>query len=165
MAKYLLDSNIFIQAHRMYYPFDVVPSFWNKILELSKRGVICSIDKVRKELCDTSNPDELSAWCEDILGSAFFADSESCIDVYAELAVWTHSSTRFLQSAKDEFLATDLADPWLIAYAKKHDLAIVTHEISQPTRKNRIKIPEPCRHFGVRYLSPIEMLREIGESF
>ena len=79
--------------------------------------------------------------------------------------MWTHSSTHFLQSAKDEFLATDLADPWLIAYAKKHDLAIVTHEISQPTRKNRIKIPEPCIHFGVRYLSPIEMLREIGESF
>lgn len=48
MAKYLLDSNIFIQAHRMYYPFDVVPSFWNKILELSNKGIIISIDKVKK---------------------------------------------------------------------------------------------------------------------
>lgn len=65
MAKYVLDSNIFIQAHRMYYPFDVVPSFWNKIVELSNKGIIFSIDKVKKELCDTNNPDHLSIWCED----------------------------------------------------------------------------------------------------
>ncbi|MFC7348705.1 DUF4411 family protein [Chryseobacterium zhengzhouense] len=165
MAKYLLDSNIFIQAHRMYYPFDVVPSFWNKILELSNNGIIISIDKVKKELCETNNPDQLSSWCENELDNSFFVDSTSCVDIYAQIAIWTHSSTHFLQSAKDEFLTTDLADPWLIAYAKKHNLTIVTHEISQPQRKNRIKIPEPCIHFGVRYLSPIEMFREIGESF
>lgn len=165
MPKYLLDSNVFIQAHRMYYPFDVVPSFWNKILELSNNGLIISIDKVKKELCETSNRDQLSDWCENDLISSFFADSTSCVDIYAQLAIWAHSSTHFLQSAKDEFLATDLADPWLIAYAKKHDLTIVTHEISQPQRRNKIKIPEPCIHFGVKYLTPIEMFREIGENF
>jgi len=165
VAKYLLDSNIFIQAYRMYYPFDVVPSFWNKILELSNQGIIISIDKVKKELCDTNNPDQLSTWCEDKLDSSFFVDSTSCVDIYSQIANWVHLSTHFQQSAKDEFLATDLADTWLIAYAKKNNLAIVTHEISQPQRKNKIKIPEPCIHFGVRYLSPIEMFREIGESF
>ena len=165
MAKYLLDSNIFIQAHRMYYPFDVVPGFWNKILELSNKGIIISIDKVKKELCETNNPDELSAWCEDKLDSSFFADSSSCVDIYSQIANWVHLNPRFLQSAKDEFLTTDLADPWLIAYAKKHGLTIVTHEVSQPQRKNKIKIPEPCIYFEVRYLSPIEMFREIGESF
>lgn len=51
----------------MYYPFDVVPSFWNKILELSNKGIICSIDKVRKEICETNNPDSLSKWCENDL--------------------------------------------------------------------------------------------------
>ena len=73
------------------------------------------------------------------LDSSFFADSTSCVDIYSQIAMWTHSSTHFQQSAKDEFLATDLADPWLIAYAKKNDLTIVTHEISQPQRRNRIK--------------------------
>lgn len=165
MAKYLLDSNIFIQAHRMYYPFDVVPSFWNKILELSNKGIILSIDKVKKEICDTSNPDQLSTWCENTLDSSFFADSTTCVDIYSQIANWTHASTHFLQSAKDEFLATDLADPWLIAYAKKNNLTIVTLETSQPERRNKIKIPQPCIHFGVKYLSPIEMFREMGESF
>lgn len=165
MANYVLDSNIFIQAHRMYYPFDVVPSFWNKIIDLFNKDIIISIDKVKKEICDIHNPDQLSAWCEEKLEDSFFADSSSCIDVYSQIAIWVHTNNHFLQSAKDEFLATDLADPWLIAFAKKNNLTIVTHETSQPQRRNRIKIPEPCIHFGVNYLSPIEMFREIGERF
>lgn len=165
MTRYLLDSNIFIQAHRMYYPFDVVPSFWIKLLELSDKGIILSIDKVKKEICETSRPDELSIWCQGKLSDAFFIDSSSCIDAYATIAVWTQTNSHFTQPAKDEFLATDLADSWLIAYAKKHNCVIVTHEVSQPQRKNRIKIPEPCIHFEVRYISPIEMFRELGERF
>ncbi|WP_100077556.1 DUF4411 family protein [Chryseobacterium camelliae] len=112
------------------------------------------------ELCETNNPDQLSVWCENELDDHFFAGSTSCVDIYAKIAIWIHLSTYFLQSAKDEFLTTDLADPWLIAYAKKHDLTIVTHEISQPQRKNRIKIPEPRIHFGVRYLSLLKCLEK-----
>ena len=149
----------------MHYPFDVVPSFWNKILELSNNGIVCSIDKVKKEICETSNPDSLSTWCENELPNDFFVDSSSCINVYGNIAVWVNGSNHFTQAAIDEFLTTDLADPWLIAYAKEHSMTIVTHEVSQPQRKNRIKIPEPCIHFGVKYLSPIEMFRELGESF
>ena len=46
---------------------------------------------------------------ENELDSSFFADSTSCVDIYSQIAMWTHSSTHFQQSAKDEFfLATDL---------------------------------------------------------
>lgn len=149
----------------MHYPFDVFPSFWNKLIELSDNGMIISIDKVKKELCDSTNQDGLSIWCSQILNDSFFQDSSSCIDKYAEIAVWTAGHPLFQQNAKDEFLSTDLADPWLIAYAMKNDCIIVTHEISQPQRKNRIKIPEPCMDFGVNYITPIQMLRELNESF
>ncbi|MGQ3014692.1 MAG: DUF4411 family protein [Flavobacteriales bacterium] len=165
MGKYLLDSNVFIQAHRMYYPFDVVPGFWRKLQELSNDGVICSIDKVRKELCEISSPDRLSLWCTKQLNPIFFVDSTSCLNDYGALANWVMSSSHFTQNAKDDFLTTDLADPWLVAYAKSYDCTIVTHEVSQPQRKNRIKIPEPCSHFGVKYLTPISMFRELGQTF
>lgn len=164
MNKYLLDSNVFIQAHRMHYPFDVVPSFWKKLIELSKKEIIISIDKVRKEICDKRSADELALWCQNELDEGFFVDSSACIDAYAEIANWAYSNTQFKPNAKDEFLATDLADPWLIAYAKKHNCIIVTHEVSQPNRQNRIKIPEPCLHFGVRYLNPIQMFRDLKET-
>ncbi|MCF8308668.1 MAG: DUF4411 family protein [Bacteroidales bacterium] len=31
MAHYLVDSNLFIQAHRVNYPLDVVTGFWKTI--------------------------------------------------------------------------------------------------------------------------------------
>lgn len=165
MATYILDSNIFIQAHRMYYPFDVVPGFWNKLKELSNKGIIISIDKVKKELCNTSNPDILSKWCMNDINTSFFVDTTLCIDKYIEIARWIQAHTFFMQNAKDEFLSTDLADPWLIAYAMKNNCIIVTHEISQPQRRNRIKIPEPCIYFGINFINPIQMFRELGETF
>lgn len=132
---------------------------------MSESGIIISIDKVKKELCDNSNQDQLSLWCSQTINSSFFCDSTICIDNYSEIAMWTANHPQFQQSAKDEFLSTDLADPWLIAYAMKNDCIIVTHEISQPQRKNRIKIPEPCMHFGINYLTPIQMLRELNQIF
>lgn len=165
MSTYLLDSNIFIQAHRVYYPFDVVPGFWNKLEELSQRGLICSIDKVKKEICSSKEPDVLSTWCEEELNAGFFLDSSVSVDIYADIASWIFSEERFNQNAKEEFLVTDLADPWLVAYAKKFNLVIVTHEVSQPFGKRKIKIPDVCNQFGVRYISLMEMFRELKELF
>ena len=165
MSKYLLDSNVLIQAHQMHYPFDIVPNFWKKLLDLFNKGIIISLDKVKKELCGNLHPDELELWCTNVMPSSFFNDSSNCIDTYSEIALWANGNQHFTQGAIDEFLATDLADPWLIAYAKKNNCVIVTHELSQPQRKNRIKIPEPCIHFGIRYITSIEMFRELNETF
>lgn len=161
---YILDSNIFIQAHRSYYPFDVVPSFWKKLEELSHKGVISSIDKVKMEICDRAYPDELANWCADRLPNNFFKDSSISLDSYSELVHWTENSY-FNQRAKDEFLTTDLADPWLIAVARTNNYTVVTHETSNPNRVSRIKIPEPCIHFGVRYIDGIQMFRDLAQSF
>ena len=79
---YLLDSNVFIQAHQTSYPFDVVPSFWNKLIELSNNGKIRSIDKVKKEICGSSTPDQLSIWLETKIGADFFVDSSPCVDIF-----------------------------------------------------------------------------------
>jgi Domain of unknown function (DUF4411) len=166
MSKYLLDSNVFIQAHRMHYPFDVVPSFWDKLITLSDDDVIFSIDKVKKELYDYQNPDILGKWCHNDIKSNFFVDSSNCIDKYGLIANWAVTNNHhYKQAAIDEFLSPDLADPWLIAYAMKNNNVIVTYEVSRPEMKAKIKIPEPCNHFGVRFITPIEMFRELKEKF
>lgn len=149
----------------MHYPFDVVPGFWGKLVDLSSRNIIISIDKVKKEICDISTPDELSIWCQSNVSGVFFCDTPSCVDKYSDIANWVQNHPQYKQSAKDNFLVTDLADPWLIAYALKNNCTIVTHETSQPAAINRIKIPEPCLHFGVNYMTPIQMFRDIGETF
>lgn len=166
MSLYIVDSNFFIQAHRAYYPIDVIQSFWTKVKQLAEEGKIKSIDKVKTEIySNASHEDELKGWCEDNLPNDFFLDTSSSVSDYTDIVVWANSMSNFYKrSAIQEFLATDLADPWLVAHAKANNYTIVTYEKSEPNRKSRIKIPEVCNQFGVRYINTVDLLRELNES-
>lgn len=165
MSVYLVDSNFFIQAHRAYYPLDVVTSFWSKVAELSNRGNIKSIDKVKIEIYDNStHEDELKQWCVKNLPFGFFIETGYVVSNYAEIAKWANSMAyHFRKNAIDEFLATNKADPWLVATAMEEGYTLVTYEKSEPNRRSRIKIPEVCNYFGVRYIDTVQMLREMKE--
>lgn len=164
MNPYLLDANFFIQAHRVGFPMDVVPSFWNKVKELAASGKIISIDKVKKEIYDSE--DDLKDWCEHNLPDEFFKDSTGVIPSYAKVVGWANSkSDQYTQQARDTFMDADEADAWLISYAHTHALPIVTHEVSAPFSKSSIKIPDACKALGVRTLQPMDMFRELGEQF
>ena len=163
MNPYVLDSNFFIQAHRANYPFDVVPSFWSKIKDLADRGLIISIDKVKEEIY--RNDDELSSWCQKELPSNFFRDSSIAISEYATLVKWANSrNDHFQPRAIEGFLATDSADAWIIAFAMNHKYPVLTHEKSEPERKNKIKMPDVCLYHGVSYCTTVEMLRNLKET-
>lgn len=165
MSKFIVDSNFFIQAHRSIYPLDVVQSFWLKIKNLAAVGTILSIDKVQLEIFDNSaHQDELKDWCQLNLPDKFFKSTDSVLGNYIAIVNWVNSSN-FTDRAKQEFLETDLADPWLVAFAISSGWTIVTYEKSEPNRKNKIKIPEVCRQFNVRNINTIDMLRELNESF
>jgi Domain of unknown function (DUF4411) len=167
MSLYILDSNFFIQAHRAYYPIDVVQSFWTKVESLSSQNVIASIDKVKKEIFDnSSHEDELKVWCQAKIANGFFIDTSSVLNNYIQIVNWVNSmNNHYTPRAIQEFLTADLADPWLIAYAMSNNTTIVTYEKSEPNRKNRIKIPEVCNQFNVRYINTIDMMRELNEKF
>jgi len=167
MKKYIVDSNFFIQAHRAYYPLDVVQSFWLKIQSLAFSGKLKSIDKVRKEIFDnSSHEDDLIEWCKNSLPNDFFIETDSVIENYIKITTWANSMEHHYSAhAIQEFLETDLADPWLIALAMSNNWTIVTYEKSEPNRKSKIKIPEVCNHFNVKYINTIEMLRELNEFF
>jgi len=45
--KYVLDSNIFIQAKNTYYGFDLCPGFWMGLLRKHDEKRVCSIDRVK----------------------------------------------------------------------------------------------------------------------
>lgn len=164
---YIVDSNFFIQAYRAYYPIDVVRSFWAKVSNLALDGKIKSIDKVKKEIYDnSSHEDELKIWCENNLPNDFFFDTDLVLNNYILIVQWLNTmSHHYTDRAIQEFLETDLADPWLIAFAMTNGYTIVTYEKSEPNRKNRVKIPEVCVQFNVKYINTIEMFRELNENF
>lgn len=166
MEVYVLDSNFFIQAHRASYPLDIAFSFWNKVRQLAEKGKIISIDKVKNELYDKN--DSLEEWCLDNLPENFFKDTSQIMSSYGEVSAWAISKNdHYMPNALNEFLNADEADAFLIAYclADKGSRIVVTHEISNPNQKSKIKIPEPCIAFGIRFCNTIEMFRRLGETF
>lgn len=48
MTRYLLDSNVFIQAKNLHYRFEFCQTFWDLIIELHRRQIVFSIEKVKK---------------------------------------------------------------------------------------------------------------------
>ncbi|HTN21183.1 MAG TPA: DUF4411 family protein [Pelobium sp.] len=163
-APFLVDSNFFIQAHRMHYPIDVVPGFWMKIKELATKGVILSIDKVRDELL--LNKDDLSIWCEENLDKVFFKNTDEVINEYIRVTTWANSKkNHYKTTALNEFLEASEADAWLVACALKDTCKIVTHEVSQPDGKKKIKIPDAAQPFNIACVNTIEMFRLLGEQF
>lgn len=166
MSVYVVDSNFFIQAHRASYPLDVATSFWSKVVQLAEDGKVISIDKVKNEIF--KNEDELKQWCEINLPDNFFKETSAIIPQYSQVAKWAVSkSGHYLPNALAEFLDADEADAWLIAYAlvDTTGIILVTHELSEPNRKNKVKIPDVCISNGVQFCNTIEMLRQLGERF
>ena len=70
---YVLDANVLIQAAREYYAFDLVPAFWDKLVDLASNSRVLSIDRVKFEL-DRGN-DELKAWANGAFHH-FFASTQ-----------------------------------------------------------------------------------------
>jgi hypothetical protein len=166
MSIFIVDTNFFIQAHRVNYPLDIAHSFWNKVKQLAEKDKIISIDKVRDEIFD--NNDILSEWCEMNLPKSFFHDTSLNIDNYRIVITWAVSrNTHYLTNALNEFLSADEADAFIVAYAlsEPNNRIIVTQEISEPYRKNKVKIPDACSALGVSYVSMMDMFRRLGETF
>ncbi len=166
MSVYVVDSNFFIQAHRASYPLDVAPSFWAKVKQLADESKIISIDKVKNEIY--KNEDELKLWCENNLPNTFFKDTNSVLSQYSRIVGWASSQgDHYLPNPVAEFLDADEADAWLISYTLADNLnrIIVTHELSEPARRNKIKIPDVCIANSVQFCNTIEMLRRLGEKF
>ena len=116
MTVYVVDSNFFIQAHRVNYPLDIASSFWNKVKELAESGKIISLDKVKSELYDKN--DKLEVWCKANLPEDFFKSTDEVMAEYSRVSTWAISmSHHYLPNALNEFLDADEADAFLVAYS------------------------------------------------
>ena len=39
-SRYLLDANVFIEAYKRYYAFDIAPAFWNNLALAAQDGLV-----------------------------------------------------------------------------------------------------------------------------
>ena len=160
--KYLLDANVFIEAARRYYAFDLVPGFWESLIQSASRDSIGSVDRVKQEL--EQGNDDLAEWVKNDFNDAFIStNTEDVIQTFAEIMEWVEAQKQFSGAAKPVFAKG--ADGWLVAYAIVHDCIVVTQEVWKPDVRHRIPIPNVCRAFKVNYVDTFEMLRVLGLKF
>ncbi len=156
--RYVLDANVFIAAARGYYAFDILPSFWQSLVDLAHEGSLCSIDRVSKEL--GRQADALAEWAAGPFSGGFAStDDSSVIARYSQLQEWVANNPQFKPAAKSEF--ADSADAWLVAYALAMESTVVSQEVARPAATSRIKIPDVCATFAVPCCTTFTMLREL----
>lgn len=160
--QYVLDANVFIEAAKKYYQFDIVPTFWYELLKHAANDQLCSIDKIRSELL--KGKDKLADWAKNEFSFAFLTSSTADVqNAYVPLISWVTSSPQFKQFAKDEF--ADCPDGWLIAYALANNLTVVTHEVYNRDIQKKVPIPNVCMEFGIKHMNTYDMLRELQIRF
>lgn len=156
---YILDANVFIEASRRYYAFDLAPRFWQSLLHHAANGRVRSIDRVQQEL--ERGKDELAKWVEDNFSHAFGSTDETdVIQSFSEIMTWVQAQSQFSEAAKADF--ANGADGWLVAYAKVGGFVVVTQEVPAPDAKRKVPIPNVCQSFGVPLLAHSKCYGSLG---
>ena len=161
-VTYVLDANVFMEAARRYYAFDIAPGFWESLVHHAANGQLHSIDRVKHEI--ERGRDELATWATSQFSEAFAStDEEDIIESYSEVMSWVQAQRQFSDAAKADF--ADGADGWLVAYARSQGDVVVTHEVLDPATRRKVPIPNVCQASGVSYVDTFEMLRQLGVRF
>lgn len=159
-VKFLLDTNVFIEAYRRYYSFDIAPSFWELLEKFAESGKIISIDRIGNELKKGNNDDPLRNWAITNFDQWFMStDDQNVFSAYRIIIEWVQKQVQFREYAKAEFAS--VADSWLIAYALAYNHTIVTHEEYNKDAKKRVLIPNVCKAFNIPYINTFDMLRAL----
>ena len=161
--RYVLDANVFIEARQKYYGFDICPGFWLALVRQHAIKRVCTIDKIKTELVAIS--DDLNDWVKQKAQDTFFKGTadKSVSDAFRDMVNWVQNEPQFTPEAKAEF--SNVADGWVVSYAKANGLVVVTHEEYAPDVRKKVPIPNVCLEFDVEYCNTFDMLRDLKEKF
>ena len=159
---FVLDANVFVEAARRYYAFDLAPKFWGSLIQYAESGHIQSIDRVKQEL--ERGQDELAAWAKRDFSQGFASTDEvDVVSCYGDIMTWVQGQNQFSAAAKSDFASG--ANGWLVAHANVKNYVVVTHEVLNPEIQRKVPIPNVCQEFNVQHVDTFEMLRQLGVRF
>lgn len=163
---YLLDTNIFVNPYRMYYPFDIAQGFWDQMSKAIVQDNVLIMDVVYKEII--KNEDELALWLKNIEDLNVLSRKEASIAMqYGKVLSYVQTSGFYKPQALRGWSQDDIADPWLIAAAVNQNAVIITMEsgagpISKKSPSQNAKIPDVARYFDVRCENLFYFMRHMG---
>lgn len=162
--RYLFDSDVLITSKNNYYNPEIVPAFWQWLLEGHQQGYFYSIDKVSNELKKGLEGDYLYKFATEHPSFFLSSVSKDCINEYAKLQIWANTiwtqgkKSNKTSKATEAFASEGKADGFLVAYAKTNRFVIVTNETSDIKCQTNVKIPDAANHSGVITINLYKLL-------
>ena len=164
---YLLDANTLIHAKDFYYPFDIVPEFWDWLVHQGESDNIKIPIEIYEEFKEAKpkdgEKDALTLWAEEErVKKALLFDEEALPDLVSRVTYGGYTP-----NPTDDQLVKIGRDPFLISYALKdiNNRCIVTTEVSKPSRKEHNRhVPDVCNTFGIRCIDTFKLVRELSFS-
>ncbi len=156
---HLLDANTLIDASRDYYPFDIVPEFWEWLANLGEVGEAKLPIEIYEEL--KVGNDALADWIKsgDVKEALLFEAEADPILVSQVL------ERGYAENLTDIEIEKIGRDPFLISYALANpsEYTIVTTEVSRPKaqRANR-RIPDICDDLGITTMNTFRFVRSMN---
>jgi hypothetical protein len=148
---YSIDTSALIDAWGRDYRLSVFPSLWQRIVGLIEAGHLIASMTIRDEL--RRREDALAEWADGNAGLFVEDNEEIQAEVREILAGWPRqvNFARFLAGA----------DPFVIALARCRDCTAVSSEKASGNPEAP-RIPDACRHYGVRCIRAMDMFEELG---
>lgn len=168
--KFCIDTNCLIEAKNRYYAFDILPRFWDLILECCNKNIILIPDSVYEELKKGYKDEELLKWARQNKQILFTPLEPEMFQIVGSISNFVMNN--FRKEKADVFLKGK--DLEIISFAKYKNLVLVTQEIrtnlNNSKDKNgkfnaRVKIPNICEIFDVEYMNLFDMLRFLRQVY
>ncbi len=151
VTVYCIDTSALINIWRVSYPPDVFPGLVEDLENLIDEGLLVAPSEVLDEL--KGRDDDLYTWAR--------AHRQMFKDLTAKELESTRRILGQFPDLVDPDKTTPDADPFLIALAMDKEWTVVTSERPRGA-SGRPRIPDVCRHFGVRCIGLMDLLRERG---
>lgn len=145
-----------LDGYKRYYPPDIFPGLWENVDELISSGDLVSPEEVLNDL--RAGDDDAFAWAD--ARPQLFVPLDEPIQI----------ATAEVLALYPEWIPADrsrnIADVFVVALARVRNCTVVSGEHwSNSPNPARIKIPNVCDGLGVRHMSFLEMVRELGWAF
>lgn len=164
---FLIDSDSFMAPYRLYYAFDLVPTYWKELAEHAKTGRLVILDMVKNEI--EKGEDALTTWIHENESNFVICKhvDAQIITKYQEILQYVQSCGYYNDRGINSWMQSNVADPWLIATAAAKEYTLITNEasggtLSKKNQSSKVKIPDVAKEFGVKTKNIYYMMRQLG---